>query len=82
MPIWEDYVVTATVSWEIHAHGEFVCSGAAPGEGRGTSNRDLKGLTMEEALQVAIGEAEGRARASVRGSELIRRKELGYTDGD
>lgn len=81
MPLWEDYTVTATVSWEVRCKGEFVCSGAAPGEGRGTSNRDVKGLTMEEALQQAIGQAEDRARVCVRASESARRKELGYPDG-
>lgn len=80
MPIWEDYQVVAHVQWEVRSGGKFVCSGMAPGEGSGTSNREIKGLTMEEALKEAIGQAEDRACAAVRGSELARRKELGYAD--
>lgn len=80
MPIVESYEVTASISYEVRSGGTFICSGAAPGDGRGTSDREAKGLTMEEALQEAIGQAEDRVRAAVRGSEASRRKELGYGD--
>jgi hypothetical protein len=80
MPLWEDYEVAVTISYEVRSAGKFICSGMTPGDGRGTSNREVKGLTMEEALQEAIGQAEDRARVAVRASEALRRKELGYGD--
>lgn len=82
MPIWEDYQVTATISYEVRSRGQFICSGATPGEAQGTSNREVNGLTMEEALMASIAQAGERARAAIRASEALRRKEIGYTDGD
>ena len=81
MPIWENYTVDVTVGWEIRCAGKLIAAGGAPGEGRGTSNRQVTGLTMEEATAEAIDQAKTRALASVRGTETARRRELGYEDG-
>jgi len=82
MPIWEDYQVTVTVTWEVKSSGKFVCSGMVPGESRGTSNRETNGLSMEQAVRAAMYQAEGHASAMVRASEVVRRRGLGYKDGD
>lgn len=82
MPIWEGYDVNVTIGFEIRVGGQLIAAGGHPGEGKGTSNREVKGLTMEEAVLAAIGQSEERVKAAVQGIEAQRRRELGYRDGN
>lgn len=82
MPLWENYVVTVHLSYEVRSGGEFVCGGAAPGDATGTSNREVKGSSIAEAFDNACDLAQARARHAVEASERARRAELGYREGE
>lgn len=82
MPIWERYQVEATVSYKIKSGEEFIFSGLAPGVAVGGSNRGIDKNGMSDAAAEALAQATERAMVAIVASEDLRRKELGYKDGD